>query len=166
MSGLLRRFAGLGLLPIAAMIATPSAQASSGCWDDDAVTAARVMEFQIAMMVATLRCTALNFNLESDFKRFAEANKPALKEADLRLKKQFGDAGKGVNVGYQNYQTKVSNRHSIRDATVPTCSLFRDVAAELGKDQTSAATLTSFANALIPEPLLDGARCVRTVSAQ
>jgi|GEM_PF-2946362 len=155
----------LGLVPLAAMAATP-AQSASTCWDNEAVGAARVMEFQIAMMIATLRCTALNLDLEGDFKRFAESNKIVLKDADLRLKKQFGGTGRVSHASYQNFQTTVSNRHSYRDPTVQTCTLFRDVAAELGKADTSAATLTSFANALIPEPWIEGDRCVQTAEAK
>ena len=161
----MKRNARLCLLPLAAMVASP-AQSATTCWDDDAVGAARIMEFQIAMMIATLRCTALNMNMEADFKRFADNNKTVLKEADTRLKKQFGGTGKASHVVYQNYQTRVSNQHSNRDSTIQTCTLFREVASELGKSETSAATVVSFANALVPEPWIDGTRCVQTAGTK
>lgn len=159
------RAARLCILPLLALVATP-AQSAVSCWDSETVTAARIMEFQIAMMIATLRCTALNMDLEGDFKRFADTNKIVLKEADLRMKKQFGGTGKVSHVSYQNYQTRVSNQHSNRDATIQTCTLFREVAAELGKSETSPETFVSFANALIPEPILGGDRCVQTADAK
>jgi hypothetical protein len=159
------RNARLCLLPLAAMAASP-AQSATTCWDNDAVGAARIMEFQIAMMIATLRCTSLNMDIEADFKRFADANKSVLKEADTRLKKQFGGTSKASHIVYQNYQTRVSNQHSNRDSTIQSCTLFRDVAAELGKSETSAETFVSFASALVPEPWIDGVRCVQTAGTK
>ncbi len=97
-----------GILALSGLVATAPAQAA--CWTSDAISAAKVREFETVLMVSALRCKASGGAMLSNYNAFVRASRPALTQANDELRAHFVRQGSGLN-GYDRYVTSLANRY-------------------------------------------------------
>ena len=67
-------------------IVTP---ANAACWTVEHADAARVRDLQTFLMVETLRCSAIGFNISRQYNAFVRGNRGAIGQANDKLKAFF-----------------------------------------------------------------------------
>jgi hypothetical protein len=97
-----------GILALTGVVATAPAQAA--CWTSNAISAAKVREFETVLMVSALRCKASGGAMLSNYNKFVRASRPALTEANDQLRAHFERQGSGLG-GYDRYVTSLANRY-------------------------------------------------------
>lgn len=112
----MRSIPGSGLLVAVAGLALTagSAYASTACWQDHEVTAAKVRNLQSMLMVAALQCTGPTFRTNEHYDHFVRQNRSALVGHNDALKSYFMRAY-GVRDGqraYDAFTTALANSHS------------------------------------------------------
>lgn len=107
----------VGFLILANLAATPSLAA---CWGTQALSAAKVREFETMLMVSALRCRSGQENFLARYNQFVREARPALARANITLRGQFvADHGaRGGLLAYDAFVTSLANRYG---ATGPSC---------------------------------------------
>ena len=83
-----------------------SAFAESVCNTPTEVSAVRIRQLQIEMMVSTLRCDSSSYDFRSHYASFIDRVNPLLPDNAKRLKSMVSRTGKG---GFDQYLTSMSN---------------------------------------------------------
>jgi hypothetical protein len=148
-------------LMIAGIVALTTATASPAatCLTSDRLAAARIAEFNAAMMVTTLRCSLINVDIKTSYDSFIVGYKDRLQGADEKLKKHFASAGGDGQKNYHAFYTAIGNRYGASKTDGAQCALFAAVANELAKAGASDEVLDKYAAALVPNPAIGGERC-------
>lgn len=134
---------------------------SAQCWDAGAVGAARISEFQIMMMDASLRCKAKGFDIRESYERFLATHRAVFAKAETSLKAHFGILpGDRKHNAYDNYLISLANYYGAGKTDAETCGQFDVVAGQLGGVRDNGDLLATVAIAMVRDPRIDGPRCI------
>jgi len=148
------------LCTVAAVLSTTS-PAYAGCWSAEPASAARVRDLQTFLMVETLRCQAVGFNIATEYNAFVKANRSAIGNANDRLKAFFiGSAGPVYGqTAYDRFTTALANSYGAGRTNADSCEAARGVAVEAALMAGSYEGLTMLADRQGLDPVLPGGRC-------
>ena len=156
------RKAGL-LLSILMIGAAAPAEASATCWNENAADAARVRDLQSRLMVTTLRCRAMGFNILQAYNEFVRANRPTIQAANATLMAQFARGhGSGAQVQYDRFTTSLANAYGADATDGEVCAQAAGVAAEAVAAQGDLPRLVEIDQRLGATPELPGGYCPAT----
>lgn len=152
------------------MMASTGAQAAS-CWDQRAVEAAQIHEFDIMLMVAALRCQVKGTDFVPDYNRFVSGNRAALVGAndEIRAHLNAGMGGKAALDAYDHISTAMANRYGNGGGVYEDCAGMRGLivnATPAGAADATRAFLVANAQRVGVDPELDGGRCPVVVVAE
>jgi hypothetical protein len=156
MTSFLKR-AGAILALTATSIAVP---AQAACWNDAAISAAKVRDLETMLMVSTLRCRLSGQNMLSAYNQMINKSRSALTAVNDSLRAHFiADVGEraGLNA-YDRYVTSVANRYGAGVEGL-NCRDMASILAAANAEGGSAKGLARLANDAGVEPRLSGGRC-------
>ena len=139
------------------LAATTMAAPARACWTREGVSAARVAEFNAAMMVTTMRCALIDVDIKASYEAFVVQYKKRLHNADDQLERHFRD--KGGESQYRHFYTLIGNRYGGMLTNGGRCALFSAVASDLAKSGSSDEVLDKYALALVPNPSINDTQC-------
>ncbi len=148
---------------VAALTMTTASPAAS-CWNMERIAAARVAEFNAAMMVTTLRCSLISIDIKPSYEAFIVNYKKRLQGADDKLKRHFLDQGANGEKNYHQFYTQIGNHYGAAKTDTAQCALFAAVATELARSGDNEEVLDKYASALVPNPSVTGERCAELAS--
>ena len=150
----------------AAMLASvQSGTAQAACWSDGDAAAAQVREMETMMMVGALRCRIANGNaMLTSYNAFIRAGRPALTQANDRLRTHFDSAGSGLN-GYDRYVTSLANRYGA-GADGLSCGELASLIQAATSEATTLAGLQGLANEVGIGADLPGGRCAVKIAGR
>jgi hypothetical protein len=143
-----------------AAVSTTSAQAA--CWNEAAVSAAKVRDLETMLMVSALRCKTSDNAMLVQYNRFVRASRPALTAVNETLRAQFSSAG-GLNA-YDRYVTAIANRYGA-GAEGLSCNDMTSILSAAEAEGGSLSGLARLANDAGVEPRLEGSRCSKAFAA-
>lgn len=149
---------GFAAVCAALLVATP---AQSACWSVNSASAARIRDLQTFLMVETLRCQVMGFDLTSDYNGFLRSNRAALGTANTSLK-SFFIAADGPVFGQQSYDrftTTLANAYGASHTNAETCQNARDTAQEAAMMDNNPEGLLLIAERQGLMPRLPGGAC-------
>jgi len=137
--------------------------ANAACWTAEPADAARVRDLQSFLMVETLRCSAIGFNISSHYNAFVRGNRAALGTANDRLKSFFIRSAGPVygQTAYDRFTTRLANTYGASPTDADTCDHARSVAAEAAQMDNDMEGLMMIADRQGLEPDLPGGLCSR-----
>lgn len=149
------------LLCAATAVLSAVSPANAGCWSADHASAARVRDLQTFLMVETLRCQAMGFNISADYNAFVRGNRGAIGAANDRIKAFFiGSAGPVYGqTAYDRFTTSLANAYGAGKTNADSCEGARSVAAEAALMANSREGLEMIADRQGLNPALPGGRC-------
>jgi alpha-D-ribose 1-methylphosphonate 5-triphosphate diphosphatase PhnM len=154
-----------GLLRVAAAVALSAVSVTSAqaaCWNDAAVSAAKVRDLETMLMVSALRCRASDNAMLKQYNRFVVTSRSALASVNQTLRDHFAGSG-GLNA-YDRYVTSIANRYGA-GADGLGCDDMTSILSAAEAEGGSLAGLTRLANDAGVEPRLSGERCAKTYAA-
>jgi hypothetical protein len=143
----------------AALFITVPAQ--SACWSNDYIQDARVRDLQTYLMVETLRCQMIGYNITPEYNRFLRNNRTAIGVANDHLK-AFFISGNGPVFGQQAYDrftTTLANTYGSDHTDANTCASARSMATEAALMDNDEEGLLMIAEREGLEPRLPGGQC-------
>ena len=148
-------------LGMAAALAAVASPVQAGCWSAEHVRAAQVRDLQTFLMVETLRCQAVGFNISADYNAFIRGNRAAIGGANDRLKAFFIGADGPVygQTAYDRFTTSLANAYGAGRTNADSCEGARSVAAEAALMANSDEGLWMIADRQGLNPALPGGRC-------
>ena len=156
---------GFAAVCAALLVTTP---AQSACWSANSASAARVRDLQTFLMVETLRCQVMGFDLTSDYNGFLRNNRTALGSANTSLK-SFFIAADGPVFGQQSYDrftTTLANAYGASRTNAETCQNARDIAREAAMMANDPEGLLMIAERQGLMPRLPGGACGEAALAE
>jgi hypothetical protein len=144
-------------LALAGLVLAAPAQAA--CIDRQTATAARIHQFETMMMVVSLRCTRIGYDMRASYEGMVTAHQAPFGQAATRLRHFLG--GDGVDPhsgGFDRYSTILGNAYGGGATTFSTCQTLDQVAGELAK-VPDVRLLAQVAEVLIARPKLDEMAC-------
>lgn len=155
-----------GLAMAAALIVTSPAQAVMGCWNDTQTAAAQVRNLQSRLMVASLRCVAMGYDVTPAYNRFVRASRETLQGANGVIMAQFR-AGHGgqAQLHYDRFATTLANAYGADATSERLCAEAAMVADEAAQAAGDARRLVEIADRLGDAPALPGGRCGLTFAS-
>lgn len=155
---------------ICAALAALSAMspAYAGCWSADHASAARIRDLQTYLMVETLRCQAMGFNIATDYNAFVRGNRAAIGAANDRLKAFFVTTSGPVRgqSAYDRFTTSLANAYGADRTSEGSCYNSSTIAREAAMMDNSTEGLEMIADRQGLDPILPGGRCGRGTVAQ
>ncbi|ATE63402.1 hypothetical protein CMV14_02465 [Rhizorhabdus dicambivorans] len=142
--------------------------AYAGCWSAEHASAARIRDLQTYLMVETLRCQAMGFNISTDYNAFVRGNRAAIGAANDRLKAFFvSSAGpvRGQNA-YDRFTTSLANAYGADRTSQDSCYEAASTAREATMMANDREGLEMIADRQGLDPVLPGGRCGRGAVAQ
>lgn len=145
----------------AAAVLSAVSPANAGCWSADHAGAARVRDLQTFLMVETLRCQAMGFNISADYNAFVRGNRSAIGAANDRIKAFFILSAGPVygQTAYDRFTTSLANAYGAGKTNADSCEGARSVAAEAALMANSREGLEMIADRQGLNPALPGGRC-------
>ena len=159
----MRRFMGAAMAVLAA--ATP---ANAACWSVGQAGAAQVRDLQTFLMVETLRCQAIGFDIAPDYNDFVRGNRVAIGQANDRLK-AFFIASQGPVQGqgaYDRFTTSLANSYGGGRTSRDSCTTAGSMAREAALMENSHQGLLMIAVREGLAPRLPGGLCGGETTAQ
>lgn len=136
-----------------------TAPAQAACLDRETVSAARVHEFGTMMMVVSLRCRTMGYDLRPAFDSMMRTHQAPFGKAANRLRAYLGETGHEAHSGrFDHFATLVANRYGGGSSTAQDCQSFGQVAGQLAH-QSDGIALEAAASAMVEHPLLDDGLC-------
>lgn len=133
--------------------------AQAACIDRQTIVAARINEFETMMMVASLRCTRIGYDMRTRFDNLATAHQASFGQATSRLRHYLGGDGVDVHSGaFDTFATMLANRYGGGKTTFDNCMTLDEVAGELAK-APDTRVLSAIAETMIARPMLDEVAC-------
>ena len=152
-------------LAAAMTLAAAQPASAAACWDQQHAAAAKVRDLQSRLMVATLRCQAMGYDVSPAYNRFVRANKDTIQSANGIIKAQFADSGAaGAERAYDSFTTALANAYG-GDAT--NGGICQETEQAENDGETAAgdvSLLLALADRLGPPPTLPGGTCPITFS--
>jgi hypothetical protein len=148
-------------LGVALCIAVQPAQAAMGCWGPKEASAARVRDLQSRLMVASLRCRAMGFDILPAYNRFVRNSRGTLQQANGLIKARFtaGFGAKGGQVQYDKFTTALANAYGADDTSRDICRDAADIADEAADADGNMSRLVDISERTGPAPKLPGSVC-------
>ncbi|MET0376765.1 MAG: hypothetical protein ABW128_21240 [Rhizorhabdus sp.] len=156
------------ILCAAAAVLSAVSPANAGCWSAEHASAARVRDLQTFLMVETLRCQAMGYNISADYNAFVRGNRGAIGAANDRLK-AFFIRSHGPIYGqtfYDRFTTSLANSYGAARTNADSCASTRSVAAEAALMANSGEGLLMIADRQGLNPALPGGYCGQEMIAQ
>jgi hypothetical protein len=155
-----------GLALTAALIVASPAQAVMGCWNETHAAAAQVRNLQSRLMVASLRCVAMGYDVTPAYNRFVRASRETIQGANGVILAQFR-AGHGgqAQFHYDRFATMLANAYGADDTSEELCAETAMVADEAAQAAGDIRLLVALADRLGATPELPGGRCSITFAA-
>jgi hypothetical protein len=146
--------ATLGAAAIAMCLSSAAPAASSACWTQADISAAKVRQMQTKLMVAALRCRAGGVDILASYNRFLRAKRAEISAANDRLKAHFRAAHASTGErDYDRYTTALANAYGGARTNQDSCADAASLAAEaaearggliaVGDREVSSAKMTS-----------------------
>ena len=125
-------------------------------------------DLQTYLMVETLRCQMVGYDLSSEYNGFLRANRSALNNNNTRLKSFFISADGPVygQQAYDRFTTTLANAYGAARTNEETCASARSVATEAAMMNNSAEGLLMIAERQGLTPNLPGGRCGEATMAE
>jgi hypothetical protein len=144
----------------AALIIASPAQATMGCWNDTQTAAAQVRNLQSRLMVASLRCVAMGYDVTPAYNRFVLASRETIQGANGVILAQFR-AGHGgqAQFHYDRFATTLANAYGGDDTSEALCAETAMIADEAAQAAGEPRRLVEIADRLGAAPELPGGRC-------
>ncbi len=135
--------------------------ANAGCWTAQSTNAARVRDLQTFLMVETLRCSAMGYNISAHYNAFVRGNRAAINAANDKLKSHFIQTSGPVygQSAYDRFTTRLANNYGADRTDEDTCDTARSTAMEAAQMDNSIEGLVMIAERQGLEPALPGSRC-------
>lgn len=133
--------------------------AQAACIDRQTATAARIHQFETMMMVVSLRCKRIGYDMRSTYEGMVTAHQAPFGQAATRLRHYLG--GDGIDPhsgGFDRYATILGNAYGGGATTFASCQTLDQVAGELAK-VPDVRLLAQVAETLIARPKLDEMAC-------
>ena len=142
--------------------------ANAGCWSAEHASAARIRDLQTYLMVETLRCQAMGFNISTDYNAFVRGNRSAIGVANDRLKAFFVASAGPVRgqSAYDRFTTSLANAYGADRTSEDSCYEASSVAREGAMMANDGEGLEMIADRQGLDPVLPGGRCGRGAVAQ
>jgi hypothetical protein len=149
---------GVAAICAALLVATP---VQSACWSANSRSAARIRDLQTFLMVETLRCQVMGFDLTSEYNVFLRANRTMLGAANTNLKSFFITADGPVfgQQSYDRFTTTLANAYGAGHTNAETCQSARDIAHEAAMMDNNEEGLLMIAERQGLMPRLPGGVC-------
>ena len=151
-----------GLVAAAASIlcASVPAQATMQCWNETQAAAARVRDLQSRLMVATLRCRAMGFDITPAYNQFVVQNRLTIQDANDIILTQFR-AGFGWEADrqYDRFTTMLANTYGGDETDPRICGQTEALADEAADAKGDANRLVALADRIGAPPRLPGGVC-------
>jgi hypothetical protein len=146
---------------VASMVAAQPAQAAMSCWNAKAASAAQVRDLQSRLMVASLRCRAMGFDILPEYNRFVRNSRDTLQQANGLIKARFtaGYGAKGGQVQYDKFTTALANAYGADDTSREICREAADVADAAADARGDMNRLVEISERVGPPPKLPGSVC-------
>ncbi|MFM9935450.1 MAG: hypothetical protein ACKVOL_04555 [Novosphingobium sp.] len=151
----------LRLLPaaLAIMSLTATASVQAACIDHQTATAARIHQFETMMMVVSLRCGRIGYDMRSSYEGMVTAHQAPFGQAATRLRHYLGgNAFDPHSGGFDRYATILGNAYGGGATSFGSCQTLDEVAGELAK-VPDVRLLAQVAETLIARPKLDEMAC-------
>ena len=144
-------------LAVMGLVVTAPAQAA--CIDHQTATAARIQQFETMMMVVSLRCGRIGYDMRSSYEGMVIAHQAPFGQATTRLRHYLGGNEFDVHSGgFDHYATILGNMYGGGATSFSTCQTLDQVAGELAK-VPDVRLLAQVAETLIVRPKLDEMAC-------
>lgn len=159
-------FRKAGLAMTATLVITSPAQAAMSCWNDTQTAAAQVRNLQSRLMVASLRCVAMGYDVTPAYNRFVRASRETIQGANGVILAQFR-AGHGgqAQIHYDRFATTLANTYGADDTNEELCAETAMLADEAAQAAGDARRLVQIADRLGAAPELPGGRCGLTFAS-
>jgi hypothetical protein len=151
----------------AAAALTVVSPANAACWSAEHADAARVRDLQTFLMVETLRCSAVGFNISRQYNAFVRGNRAAIGQANDKLKTFFIKSSGPVygQTAYDRFTTRLANTYGASPTSADTCDSARSVAEEAAQMENDSEGLMMIADRQGLDPALPGGLCGRNSMA-
>jgi hypothetical protein len=151
----------------AALLFVQPAQATMACWDQQQAAAARIRDLQSRLMVATMRCRAMGFDVLTAYNDFVRVNRSTIQAANGLIKAQF-ESGYGAEADtfYDRFTTALANEYGGDATSGEICGQTAEVAAEAAAAEGDIGRLLQLADRMGPTPQLPGGECPISFSAR
>jgi len=136
------------------------------CWNQGLVEAAQIKEFDIMLLVATLRCQAQGTDLSAGYNAFVVAHRPLLKAVGAEMLQEFSRTS-GAKVGpkaYDRLNVVMANKFGNGFAGFG-CPEYQAMIAEARAAPSKRGELLTLAQRAGADPQLPVPRCAQTVAA-
>jgi len=145
---------------MAALTLVAPARAAT-CWQSETASAARIRDLQTYLMVETLRCQVMGYNLAGEYNAFVKGNRTAIGAANATLKAFFVRAEGPVygQSAYDRFTTSLANAYGAARTSAESCGSARAVAQEGALMSNSSEGLLMIADRQALSPSLPGGRC-------
>ena len=149
------------LICAATAVLSAVSPATAGCMSADTASAARVRDLQTFLMVETLRCSAMGYNISAHYNAFVRGNRAAINAANDQLKAYFIRADGPVygQRSYDRFTTRLANNYGADHTDGATCDMARSTAMEAAQMGNSIEGLEMIAERQGLNPALPGGRC-------
>jgi hypothetical protein len=150
----------------AAMTLAVAQPAAAGtCWDHQQTAAAKLRDLQSRLMVATLRCQAMGYDLSPAYNQFVRANRDTIQAANMVIKAQFAAmSGAAGERQYDSFTTALANAYGAGETNADVCRETEADEQEAASAAGDIALLMALADRLGPAPALPGGTCPITFS--
>jgi hypothetical protein len=149
---------GFAAICAALLVTTP---AQSACWSANNMSAARIRDLQTFLMVETLRCQVMGFDLTGEYNGFLRANRTMLGTVNGHLKSFFITADGPVfgQQSYDRFTTTLANAYGAGHTNADTCANARDTAHEAAMMENNEEGLLMIADRQGLMPRVPGGIC-------
>lgn len=156
----------VGLALAAAVIVTSPAQAVMGCWNETQTAAAQVRNLQSRLMVASLRCVAMGYDVTPAYNRFVRASRETIQGANGVIMAQFRTGyGNAAQLHYDRFATTLANAYGADETSEELCAETAMLADEAARSGADVRRLVQIADRLGAAPALPGGRCQLSFAA-
>lgn len=130
------------------------------CWNTALVESAQIKEFDVMLMVATLRCQKRDVDLSADYNHFVATHRPVLKAVGDELLRELNQTlgGREALKAYDRMGVVMANKYG-NGLEGLTCSDFRQIVMEASALPQGKAGLIALAQRAGMDPPLPAPRC-------
>jgi hypothetical protein len=138
-----------------------TAPVQSACWSNGHVQDARLRDLQTYLMVETLRCQMIGFDLTPEYNRFLRSNRSVIGRTNDHLKAYFISASGPVfgQQAYDRFTTTLANAYGASRTNSDTCDNARSAASEAALMDNDSEGLLMIAERQGLSPNLPGGQC-------
>jgi hypothetical protein len=138
---------------------------AAGCWESQAVNAAKIRDLQTMLMVGALRCRIGSENLLPVYNHFVNSNRSLLMKSNNDLRGHFSRTGGGER-DYDRFTTSLANGYGAGNKGVSDCAELRDLATEAAMAKGNRDQLVKLAEKYEINPVAPRQQCRVKVAAR